>query len=193
MKRRGIRWWTRARRRLFKKAWRAFAKHRARGVRAGKTRAAKVVVEQITEDRGRQAPAVLPPQFPGQLVGKLFAQPEAVVEPFEPEEWDVTTHYPPEDGPVLDFSIRMVAKERGQWKEQQVRGAFWYALLHGASKLKAWKVTGFDWYKGGKLYSYDEDRVDEVMGAAGGVFKTVGIGGLRVAPVDKTGDAEREE
>lgn len=187
-KRRGIRWWTQARRKKFRKAWRTFAKHRARGVRAAKSRAARVVVEQITVDRGKQEPAVPPPAFPGQLVPKLFAVPEPEVPDFEPEEWDVTTHYPPQDGPVLDFSVRLIAKKPGQWEEKQVRGAFWYAMLHGASKLKAWTVDGFDWYKGGKLYHYDEDRIDEVMSNARGVFKTVGIGGLRVDLVDKRGD-----
>lgn len=175
-KRRKIDWWTPARRKKFRKAWRAFAKRRASRVRGAKARAAKKELRRI---RKGQTPEPPPPMYPGQMIGGRFN---------EPESWDVTVHYPPDDGsPILDFSIRMNAKGVGAHEEAKVRGAFWYALLHGASSLKSWDVTGFDWYKGGRLYHYDkaDNSLDDALFNARGVFKKLGIGGFRVALVDE--------
>lgn len=181
-KRRRRDWWTRKRKRLYKRAWLRFVKRSRAAIKGAKARAAKPYIKRAVKPEPVPPPPPVTP--PPARPAPIPPEPEDY-----PEEWDVTAEYEGSPANVpSDFSIRMESKLKGAWSEEKVRGAFWYALKHGTQGLKAWEVTGMDWYKGGeggRLYRYDTPRaLEDALAAARGIFYTLRIGGFRVARVD---------
>jgi hypothetical protein len=110
----------------------------------------------------------------------------------EVEEWEVTLHYQNAEGKIVDLTVRMVARTADVHTNAQVRAACWYAVIHGPAALRDWDVHAVDWVNtrpSGAVqeYHYEAGTASgpaEAFENAVGLFKTVGMGKLRVALVE---------
>lgn len=128
---------------------------------------------------------------------KQAAPPKEFLVPPAPivEEWEVTARYVVKGdkhaGETIDVTMRIMGKPGVTYTRAQIRAAAWYALKHGVSALTDVTVDVVDWMntrRGGAQQEYHYEgaqRMDEALENARGLFYTVGIGGLRVDPVEQ--------